>query len=114
MSLLKGFGLVFVAFALGACASGTLKERQVARDRAAASSGHFCDFVSGEVYPDVEVEVNLRAAKRCESSVPLSLTQFRNSSNHNGILFCCKHNGESQPAPKPARPAKGPASEEVQ
>ncbi|WP_413559993.1 hypothetical protein [Bdellovibrio sp. HCB209] len=85
-------------FLLSACASGTYKARQEQRDKMAASSGMYCNFVSGEVFTDVEVELSMEMAKRCDSSRPFSITNFKTSSNENGLVYCCSMSGRAQNA----------------
>lgn len=74
---------------LSACASGTFKARQEQRDKMAANTGMYCNFVSGEVFADVEVELSMEMAKRCDSSRSFSITNYKTASNENGIVYCC-------------------------
>jgi hypothetical protein len=83
-------------FLLSACASGTFKARQEQRDKLAANTGMYCNFVSGEVFPDVEVELSMEMAKRCDSSRAFSITNFKTASNENGIVYCCSMSGRAQ------------------
>lgn len=90
-SLLKISILTVVAVYLSACASGSFKARQQQRDRVANSSGLYCEFVSGDEYPDVDVEVNFQMAKKCDPSKHFSLANYKSSSENYGIVFCCGH-----------------------
>lgn len=98
--------LALVLVFLSACSSNTLKVRQEQREKLAASTGMYCDFVSGDLYPDIEVELSLKMAGRCDAGKNFTMTQFRNSSNHNGVLYCC-HSARAErknvPAPTPRR-----------
>ncbi|MEK2690008.1 hypothetical protein [Bdellovibrio sp. GT3] len=85
-------------FLLSACASGTFKARQEQRDKLAANTGMYCNFVSGEQFPDIEVELSMEMAKRCDSSRAFSITNFKNSSNENGVVYCCSMSGRAQTA----------------
>jgi hypothetical protein len=94
--MLKRFIILFSAAAvLGGCASSQMKARKEQRDRAAQSSGLYCDFVNGELYPDVEVMVNLEMAKRCDKDKAFSLTNYKTSNENMGIVFCCAIRGEN-------------------
>ncbi len=66
------------------------KKRQQQRDKVAATSGLFCEFVSGDEFTDVDVEVNLRMAKKCDLEKPLTMTNYRNSSDNFGLVYCCQ------------------------
>lgn len=93
---------------LAGCAGG-FKERQLVRERVAQSSGLFCEFVSGSEFPDVDVEVNLRMAKKCDSDKNFSVTQYQNSSNQYGLVYCCaidKSKATSSPAPRTQKSSK--------
>jgi hypothetical protein len=94
---------------LSACASGTFKARQEQRDKMAANTGMYCNFVSGEVYADVEVELSMEMAKRCDSSRAFSITNFKTASNENGIVYCCSMSGRAQTSVNKRSEAK-PAS----
>lgn len=112
MSLFRIILLVPAVAFLSACASGTYKARQEMREKAAASTGLFCEFVNGEQHTDVDVELNLQMAKRCDASRPFSITNYRNSSEMFGVVYCCqtadsrrparRSEAKAKPAPKPA------------
>lgn len=74
---------------LSACASSTFKARQEQRDKLASSAGMYCEFVNGEKHPDVDVELNMQMANRCDSGGTFSITNYRNSSEQNGVIYCC-------------------------
>lgn len=90
MSLFRISILATVVAVLSGCASGTYKARQEMREKAAASTGLFCEFVNGEQHTDVDVELNLQMAKRCDASKPFSITNYRNSSEMFGVVYCCQ------------------------
>ena len=83
---------------LSACASGTFKARQEMRERMAASSGFYCEFINGDAHPDVDVEVNMQLAKRCDSTRPFSITNYKNASDQIGVMYCCSMMGHSSQA----------------
>lgn len=80
--------IVMFAFAVG-CSSGQIKARKEQRDKASQSSKIYCDFVNGELYPDVEVMLNLEMSKRCDSEKSFSISQYKTSNENNGVLYCC-------------------------
>lgn len=90
-----------IGLVLTGCASGRFKERQAQRDKVAGTSGMYCEFVSGDEHPDVDVEMNLRMAQRCDANKPFSITGYKNSSENFGLVYCCSMvKAEPKAAPK--------------
>lgn len=90
MSFLK-WALIAVApmiFTVG-CASSKIKERKEQRDKIAQVSKLYCEFVNGDVYPDIDVALNLEMAKKCDLEKPFSLTQYKTPSESSGVIYCC-------------------------
>ena len=85
---------------MSGCASGTFKARQEQREKMAASAGLYCEFVSGDLFPDLDVELNMRVAKRCDAERNLTITSYKNSSDQTGVMYCCSMTGGAGPAPK--------------
>jgi len=82
--------LLGVLALVGACSSGKIRDRKEQRDKmVTANGGHFCDFVNGEVYPDVEVQLNLEVGKHCEPETNVTITNYRSPSDNIGIIYCC-------------------------
>lgn len=79
---------VAMAFLTG-CASSQIKARKDQREKAAQSSKLWCEFVNGEVYPDVDVAVNLEMAKRCDADKHFTITSYRTPSENQGVIYCC-------------------------
>lgn len=75
---------------LTGCASGAFKARQEQRDKLVGSSGLFCEFVNGEQHPDIDVELNMQMAKRCDATKLFSITNYKTSSEMNGVMYCCQ------------------------
>lgn len=100
-------GIISLSF-FAACTSGQIKERKVKRDQEAQASKLFCDFVNGEQYPDVEVQVNLEMAKRCDPDKSMTLTSYRSPSEAVGLVYCC---GMKDVAKEDSHPAKSAAKE---
>lgn len=102
--------LLSFTFAVG-CSSSQIKARKEQRDKAAQTSKIYCDFVNGELYPDVEVMLNLEMAKKCDSEKSLSISQYKTSNENTGIVFCCSTIDKVDAAlktekkPTPATPA---------
>ena len=94
------FKLFLVAGFVSGCASAKFKERQMQRDKLAATSGMFCEFVSGEDHPDVDVEMNMKMAQKCDASKPFSITSYKNSSENFGLVYCCSVAKAEKPSPK--------------
>lgn len=105
------------ALLLSGCASGTFKARQEQREKLASSTGMFCEFISGDLFPDLDVELSMKMANRCDSGKSFSIANYRNSSDQPGIIYCCSTAGRvekrSSPVVKtPAAPAPKADSQE--
>jgi len=86
-----GYFIVFgAALLLFSGCSSHYKKRQQQRDRVAESSGLFCEFVSGDEFTDVDVEINIRMAKRCDLDKPWQFNSYKNASDNFGIVYCCQ------------------------
>lgn len=96
---------VLSALMMTACASSKFKERQALREKTASSAGLYCEFLSGDVFPDLDVELNLKMAQRCDSRGNFSITNYKNVSDQNGVMYCCAMT-KSEPAPRAAAPRK--------
>ena len=108
MSLLRlSFVLTILSLLVG-CASGTFKARQEQREQLAVSTGMFCEFISGDLFPDLDVELSMRMAKRCDADKNFTITNHRNESGQNGVIYCCS-TANSPASRKAARPAAAPA-----
>jgi hypothetical protein len=100
MSLMKWFSVaISIAFLASGCASSKMKERREQREKVSQSSKLFCEFINGEIYPDVDVALNLEMAKRCDSDRPFTITQYKTPSENQGVLYCCSTAGGRGPAP---------------
>lgn len=77
------------ALMMTACASSKFKERQAQREKAASGAGLYCEFLSGDVFPDLDVELNLKMAQRCDARGTFSITNYKNVSDQNGVMYCC-------------------------
>ncbi len=78
---------------LGACSNG-MKLRQEMRTKVSKESGMFCDFVNGDDHKDVEVELNLQMAKKCDAVKSFTISQYKSSSDVNGMIYCCAMSAE--------------------
>ena len=95
---------------LTGCASSAYKARQEQREKIANTAGLYCDWISGDKHTDIEVELNLQMGKRCDSSKPFTLTNYKNASDQNGILYCCAMAGaEAKSSERSSKRASGPA-----
>jgi len=92
---------------LSACSTGQ-KQRQAERDRVAQSSGLYCEFLNGDDHNDIDVELNLQMARKCDTSKNFSVSSYKNASDIFGMVYCCSANKSAlKPAPAPvATPAK--------
>ena len=97
-------------FALSACSSAQ-KERQAERDQISKTSGMYCEFVNGEIFPDVDVQMNIEMAKRCDSSKTFSITAYRTPSENQGVIYCCSLKSSAPVKPVSAVPKKDEAED---
>ncbi len=96
--------LPFVTLFIAGCASSTFKARQEQREQLALSTGMFCEFISGDLFPDLDVELSMRMAKRCDSDKNYTITNHRNESGQNGVIYCCTM-ANARTKPRVSRPA---------
>jgi len=88
------------------CSSGNKKSEP--RDKATTQSGLYCDFVNGEKNRQIEVELNILMAKKCDVDKPYTISDYRSPAEVSGVIFCCRVK-ELQMA-KAATPASTPAA----
>lgn len=93
---------------LSACASSAMKARKDQQVKAAQSAKLYCEFINGEIFPDIDVALNLEMAKRCDSDKPFTITSYKTPSENQGVLYCCSIAKSAQLASVP--PAKGGTS----
>lgn len=74
---------------LAGCASSQMKQRKLEREKISQTAKIYCDFVNGEIFPDIEVALNLEMAKRCDSDKSLSITNYKTPSENVGVMYCC-------------------------
>jgi hypothetical protein len=101
--LIKSFSLIsslcLVGLYLTGCASGAMKDRKAARDRIEAQKvGIYCDYINGELFPDIEVQLNLEMAKRCDPAKGMTITNYKTPSENVGIMYCCSLGGDQAKA----------------
>lgn len=114
VSLVSLLGVIAI---LSGCASSQIKARKEAREKAAQNSRIWCEFVNGEVFPDVDVAVNIEMSKRCDADKNYSVTAYRTPSENQGVIYCCTLRGEANapaasPAPKAENKKESPATPE--
>ncbi len=108
---------------LSGCASSAMKNRKEQQVKLSQSSKLYCEFLSGSIYHDVDVVLNLEMAKRCDSDKTYTITQYKTQTEDNGIIYCCTLTGGKsmakaefkKPVEKPAeKPADKPEDKKVQ
>lgn len=127
IKIISAIGIAGLLFLTG-CASSTYRARQEQREKLASNAGLYCEWVNGDKHSDIDVELNMQMAKRCDSSKPFTLTPYKNSADQNGIMYCCAmatsepravaHRASSnspavQKAPAKDAAAPGPQSDEI-
>lgn len=105
--------LISLVTVLSGC-STSYKQRQEERNRVAQSSGLYCEFVNGDAHNDVDVELNLQMAKKCDSNKEFNVTNYKNASDIYGVIFCChfQKSGKSSAVAPSAKGGPGPAAED--
>ncbi len=107
MSLIKWFSLAMSAvFLMSGCASSKMKERKETREKVSQSSRLYCEFINGEIYPDVDVALNIEMAKHCDADRPFTISQYRTPSENQGVLYCCSIVGAKSAPANWERPIK--------
>ncbi len=90
MSLIKWVSFaISAALLVSGCASTKMKERKEQREKVALASKLFCEYINGEIYPDIDVALNIEMAKRCDSEKHFSITQYKTPTENQGIMYCC-------------------------
>ena len=103
LSMLFVLSLLFVT----GCSSGNKKSE--ARDKVTSQSGLYCDFVNGEKNRQIELELNILMAKKCDVDKPYTISDYRSPAEVSGMIFCCRV--KEMQAIKAAAPAyKAPVS----
>lgn len=111
MFALRFIFLSVLALSFVGCASGKFKARQEQREKLAASTGMYCEFISGDLFPDLDVELSMSMGKRCDANKQFSITNYKNSSDQSGVIYCCSMAGAKRAAaarkaaPAPVTPA---------
>ena len=67
----------------------TQKARLEARDKVIQQSGMMCDFVNEADYKDVDIELNIRMANKCNGSKPFSVSGYKRFNESQGFMYCC-------------------------
>ena len=108
---IRAAAVMTLAFAfLAGCASSQMKARKDQRDKASQSSKMYCDFVNGEIFPDVEVQLNLEMAKRCDNEKSFTVTSYRTTNENMGVIYCCAlHDSEGGVKPVEKKSSEKPA-----
>jgi hypothetical protein len=75
-------------FLFSGCASNNKKAEL--RDKVVQQSGFMCEFINGDQHRQIEIELNVMMAKRCDTEKPYSVTNYKTSAEVNGILYCCR------------------------
>jgi hypothetical protein len=81
--------LVSLGLSVGCSSSSKLKERKDQREKAMSQSRLYCEFINGEIYPDLDVALNLEMAKRCDVDKPFSISDYKTPTETPGIMYCC-------------------------
>ena len=71
------------------CTSSRIRARKEEREKVVQTSHLYCDFINGEIFPDVEVAANIEMAKHCDSEKTFSLTSYHSPSDNIGLNYCC-------------------------
>jgi len=89
MSWIKLFFCVSIIATFVGCSSSQMKQRKEQRESVATSSKIYCDYINGEIFPDIEIKLNLDVANKCKSDGMLSITNYTTPSENKGIMYCC-------------------------
>lgn len=103
-------GIVLASTVLFSGCSTAYKARQEEKNKVAATSGHYCEFINGDAHNDVDVELTLQMTKKCDLSKPYTMTNYKNASDIFGVIYCCGYQKGKTPASNPKQqqqPADG-------
>ncbi len=89
MRALSTFTTVALALLVLQSCSSAKKQRLEEREKLAANTGFYCQFINGDEYQDFEVVLNVEMAKRCEANRPFSITSYKSAADIHGLLYCC-------------------------
>lgn len=103
---LSTWGALLLVSVLGVGCSSAMKARQAEREKISSSAGFICEFLNGEDFADIDVQLNISMAKRCDAQKPFSISSYKNSSDIFGVLFCCNTPRDERLAPKVVSEAK--------
>jgi hypothetical protein len=93
--------------------SSAQKIRREERDRLVSKSGLLCDFVNEADFKDVDIELNLRMANKCNSAKPFSISGYKRVDTSSGFMFCCAtREGATAPAGESVKSSTPPAQPE--
>lgn len=106
---LRWGGALLALLTLAGC-SGAMKQRAEQREKLSASSGYYCEFINGDEYQDIDVELNLSLARRCDSSKSSTITGYKNSSDVYGVIYCCTLAKKEEPVRETKKPSPPPAA----
>lgn len=81
------FGILLLLTVIG-CGTAH-KARLEARDKVVQQSGMMCDFVNESDYKDIDIELNIRMANKCNGNKPFSVSGYKRFNESQGFLYCC-------------------------
>jgi hypothetical protein len=102
--------VILVCLSLGIGCSTAQKERREARDRIANQAGFLCDFVNESDFKDIEIELNLRMANKCNSAKPFSVSGYKRLNESSGFMYCCSFKDGANSSAVENRKANNPAT----
>jgi len=85
---------VLIGMVLSGCSSAQ-KARRDEREKIVQSKGVYCDFVSESDFQDIDIELNIRLAKKCDISKPFNISSYKRVSENPGVLYCCSANANA-------------------
>jgi hypothetical protein len=95
---------LIILFGLSCSGRKAREARLKERDEVIKQSRLYCQFLSGEDFPDIDVKTNIEVGKKCDESKPLSLSHYVTPSKISGVLYCC--NLKESQAPEARAPAQ--------
>ncbi|MCX7978788.1 MAG: hypothetical protein N2578_07270 [Bdellovibrionaceae bacterium] len=93
----KTVALISLTAFLAAC-GGAAKQRAMQREKLSSEAGLYCEFISGDEFPDVDVQLNIAMAKRCDSEKTFSISGYKNAADNHGIVYCCSTKKKEEPS----------------
>lgn len=81
--------LTLTALFLVSCASQQIEQQRKQRNKFAEETGFYCEFINGESVPAIDLDLNLKMAKKCDKNRNFTVNSYTQPNEQRGLIFCC-------------------------